>query len=132
LTRPTRGAPGGRRAEGKIALISLGCAKNLVDSEVMLGALLSANYPIKNSASEADIIIEAVTENMDVKKQVFREIDLLCAKEIIFASNTSGLSITEIASATQAVDDAVRAARAVVHGHVLERLGREAREEPLD
>ncbi|MCK7480410.1 MAG: hypothetical protein M0C28_26570 [Candidatus Moduliflexus flocculans] len=44
LTRPTRGAPGGRRAGGTVALISLGCAKNLVDSEVMLGALKAAGY----------------------------------------------------------------------------------------
>jgi ribosomal protein S12 methylthiotransferase len=56
LTRPTRGAPGGRRA-GKIALITLGCAKNLVDSEVMLGALKRAGYSIAGRAEEADIVI---------------------------------------------------------------------------
>ena len=44
MTRPTRGAPGVRRAPKKIALVSLGCAKNLVDSEVMLGALKRAGY----------------------------------------------------------------------------------------
>ena len=53
------------------------------------------------AVQDADIVIEAVTENMDVKKQVYGEIDLLCTKETILASNTSGLSITEIASVTQ-------------------------------
>jgi ribosomal protein S12 methylthiotransferase len=56
LTRPARGAPGGWRA-GKIALISLGCAKNLVDSEVMLGVLKKAGYAIAIEAAEAEVII---------------------------------------------------------------------------
>jgi 3-hydroxybutyryl-CoA dehydrogenase len=49
----------------------------------------------------ADVVIEAVVENMDLKKQVYKELDQLCVKEAILASNTSGLSITEIASATK-------------------------------
>lgn len=49
----------------------------------------------------ADLVIEAIIENMDLKKQVYRELDQLCSKETILASNTSGLSITEIASATK-------------------------------
>ena len=56
MTRPTRGAPGGRRA-GTIALISLGCAKNLVDSEVMLGTLKRAGYSISGRAEDAGVII---------------------------------------------------------------------------
>jgi len=56
LTRPTRGAPGGRRA-GKIALISLGCAKNLVDSEVMLGAFKRAGYTPVGRAEDADCVV---------------------------------------------------------------------------
>jgi ribosomal protein S12 methylthiotransferase len=57
LTRPTRGAPGGRRAAQRIALVSLGCAKNLVDSEVMLGALKKAGFSFASRAEDADIII---------------------------------------------------------------------------
>ncbi|HSA95151.1 MAG TPA: 30S ribosomal protein S12 methylthiotransferase RimO [Acidobacteriota bacterium] len=56
MTRPTRGAPGGRRA-GTIALISLGCAKNLVDSEVMLGALKRSGYAVTDRAETADLIV---------------------------------------------------------------------------
>ena len=47
------------------------------------------------------VVIEAVMENMDLKKQVYKELDQLCAKETILATNTSGLSITEIASMTK-------------------------------
>jgi 3-hydroxybutyryl-CoA dehydrogenase len=49
----------------------------------------------------AEIVIEAVIENMDLKKQVYKELDQLCARDTILATNTSGLSITEIASITK-------------------------------
>ncbi len=49
----------------------------------------------------AEIVIEAVIENMDLKKQVYKELDQRCAKDTILATNTSGLSITEIASMTK-------------------------------
>jgi len=49
----------------------------------------------------AQVVIEAVIESMDLKKQVYKELDQLCAKETILATNTSGLSITEIASMTK-------------------------------
>jgi 3-hydroxybutyryl-CoA dehydrogenase len=48
----------------------------------------------------AEVVIEAVVENMDLKKGVYKELDQLCTPETILASNTSGLSITEIASVT--------------------------------
>jgi 3-hydroxybutyryl-CoA dehydrogenase len=49
----------------------------------------------------AQVVIEAVIENMDLKKQVYKELDQLCPKDTILATNTSGLSITEIASMTK-------------------------------
>ncbi len=55
----------------------------------------------------AQVIIEAVIENMDLKKQVYKELEQLSAKETIFASNTSGLSITEIASVTKRPDKVI-------------------------
>jgi ribosomal protein S12 methylthiotransferase len=57
LTRPARGAPGVRRPPKKIALVSLGCAKNLVDSEVMLGALKKAGYNFVPRPEDADVVI---------------------------------------------------------------------------
>jgi 3-hydroxybutyryl-CoA dehydrogenase len=49
----------------------------------------------------ADVVIEAVIENMELKRKVYQELDRLCAPQTILASNTSGLSITEIASVTK-------------------------------
>lgn len=51
--------------------------------------------------SEADMVIEAVVENMAVKKQIFAELDHICKDQTILASNTSSLSISEIAAATR-------------------------------
>lgn len=48
--------------------------------------------------SEADVVIEAVLEKMEVKAAVFKELEKYCRQDTIFASNTSSLSITEIAS----------------------------------
>jgi 3-hydroxybutyryl-CoA dehydrogenase len=48
----------------------------------------------------ADLIIEAIFENVQVKKQLFKELDKICKKECIFASNTSTIPITDLASAT--------------------------------
>lgn len=50
------------------------------------------------SVADADFIIEAVSEDMELKKQIFKRIDQIVNDEAIIVSNTSGLSITEIAS----------------------------------
>jgi 3-hydroxybutyryl-CoA dehydrogenase len=50
---------------------------------------------------ESDILIEAIIENMEEKKKLFRELDKLCPEHTIFASNTSSLSITEMAQVTK-------------------------------
>jgi 3-hydroxybutyryl-CoA dehydrogenase len=52
--------------------------------------------------SDCDIIIEAIIENLDTKRDTYRQLDQLCKPETIFASNTSSLSITEMMTATQA------------------------------
>ena len=53
---------------------------------------------------DADLIIEAATENMEAKKALFKELDELVKPEAIIATNTSSLSITEIAAATNRPD----------------------------
>ena len=55
----------------------------------------------------ADLIIEAVLENMELKKQIFVQLDGLCSPAAILASNTSTLSPTEIASATKRPDKVI-------------------------
>jgi len=54
--------------------------------------------------ADADLIIEAATEDMEAKKALFKELDELCKPDTILATNTSSLSITEIASATNRPD----------------------------
>lgn len=60
-----------------------------------------------SSLKDADVVIEAIIEKMDVKKKVFKELDALCEDKTIFASNTSGLSITELGASTDRADRVV-------------------------
>ena len=57
-----------------------------------------------NIIADADLVIEAATEDMEAKKALFAELDQLCKPETIIATNTSSLSITEIAAATNRPD----------------------------
>jgi 3-hydroxybutyryl-CoA dehydrogenase len=52
--------------------------------------------------ADCDIIIEAIIENLDEKRNTYKQLDALCKPETIFASNTSSLSITEMMTATSA------------------------------
>jgi 3-hydroxybutyryl-CoA dehydrogenase len=56
---------------------------------------------------EADFVIEVVFEDLDLKKKVFKELDELTRKDVILATNTSSMSITEIATATTRQDKVV-------------------------
>ncbi len=57
--------------------------------------------------ADTDLVIEAATEDMDSKKALLAEIDALCKPETIFATNTSSLSITELAAATKRPDKVI-------------------------
>jgi 3-hydroxybutyryl-CoA dehydrogenase len=56
------------------------------------------------AAADADLVVEAAIENLEIKKSVFAELDALCKPETILASNTSSISITAIAAATKRPD----------------------------
>ncbi|GAB4407962.1 MAG: 3-hydroxybutyryl-CoA dehydrogenase [Anaerolineales bacterium] len=58
-------------------------------------------------AATAHFVVEAVVENVDVKRKVFAQLDGLCAPEVILATNTSSISITEIAAATKRPDKVI-------------------------
>ena len=60
-----------------------------------------------NIIADADLVIEAATEDMEAKKALFAELDKLCKPETIIATNTSSLSITEIAAATTRPDKVI-------------------------
>ena len=56
------------------------------------------------AAADADLVVEAAIENLEIKKSVFAELDSICKPETILASNTSSISITAIAAATKRAD----------------------------
>ncbi|MGL4572193.1 MAG: 3-hydroxybutyryl-CoA dehydrogenase [Clostridium sp.] len=60
-----------------------------------------------NLAADCDLVVEAAIENMKIKKEIFAELDKICKPETILASNTSSLSITEVASATNRADKVI-------------------------
>jgi len=66
---------------------------------------------LEEAVGEADFVLEAVPEIMDLKKEVFKNLDRLAPPQAILASNTSGLSITEIGSVTQRPGKTI-----IVHG----------------
>ena len=59
---------------------------------------------LSNAVKDAEMIIEVVPEIMDLKKKVYAELDKVASSEVIFASNTSTLPITEIANTTSRPD----------------------------
>ncbi len=59
---------------------------------------------LKTAASDADVVIEAIVENLDLKKKVYAELDRICKPDCVFGSNTSSISITDMASATKRTD----------------------------
>jgi 3-hydroxybutyryl-CoA dehydrogenase len=64
-------------------------------------ALLQTTTDLDNAAPAADFVIEAIPEKIDLKIDLFRQLDQIAPKHAIFATNTSSLSITEMAGATQ-------------------------------
>ncbi|MFD0711200.1 3-hydroxyacyl-CoA dehydrogenase family protein [Paenibacillus sp. GCM10027626] len=72
----------------------------LTQSEKKL--IMNRIHPVERFSAipECDIVIETVTENMERKREVFAQLDKLCEPDVILASNTSTLSLTEIAGFT--------------------------------
>ena len=60
-----------------------------------------------DALADVHVVIEAIPENMVMKKKVFQQIESICNKEAILATNTSSLSITEIASVTNRAEKVV-------------------------
>lgn len=60
-----------------------------------------------DAASGAELVIEAATENLDIKLELFEKLDKACAPDVILATNTSSLPITKVASATNRPDKVI-------------------------
>lgn len=79
--------------------------KGRTSPEVTEGVLarISVSSDLQD-ASQADLVIEAISEHKENKKRLFRELDRLCAPSAILATNTSSIPITELAAATNRPD----------------------------
>jgi 3-hydroxybutyryl-CoA dehydrogenase len=62
---------------------------------------------LESAVVDADLVVEAATENMQIKLDLFKKLDLYCKPESILASNTSSISITRIAEATRRADKVI-------------------------
>ncbi len=78
-------------------------AKNLLSDEAKTNALknITAETSLTAGVQQADLVIEAATENMELKLKIFKELDDAAPANCILATNTSSISITKIASITQ-------------------------------
>lgn len=56
---------------------------------------------LKDGVSDMDLVVEAATENLDIKLKIFEDLDAICKAETILATNTSSISITQIGAATK-------------------------------
>lgn len=71
-------------------------AKGKMDQASADAILAKITTGVKTICTECDLVVEAALEVMDIKKQTFKELQDICKKDCIFATNTSSLSITEI------------------------------------
>lgn len=76
------------------------------DAEALLNRISTATT-LADTVKEAQLVIEAIPENLELKKKVFAELDELCSPDTILSSNTTELSITNIASATERPDKVI-------------------------
>ncbi|HIV16537.1 MAG TPA: 3-hydroxybutyryl-CoA dehydrogenase [Candidatus Alectryocaccobium stercorigallinarum] len=78
------------------AALSKRVAKGKMEQSKADEILSKITTGVKDICTDCDLIVEAAIENVDIKKQTFKELNAICKPECIFATNTSSLSITEI------------------------------------
>lgn len=76
------------------------------DKEKALGNILTFTN-LGSAVKESQLVVEAVTENRDLKKKIFTQLDAECHPAVILATNTSSISITEIAATTSRADKVI-------------------------
>jgi 3-hydroxybutyryl-CoA dehydrogenase len=84
-------------------------AKALITEDIKALALknIQTFTDIKSGVENSDLVIEAATENLSIKLEIFKNLDQYCKKEAILASNTSSISIGKIASVTNRADKVI-------------------------
>ena len=92
---------GARLEESLSKLVS----RNRLDADKKSAILSAITFTTDISwAADADLVIEAAVEKLDIKQRIFAELDEFCRADTIFATNTSSISITDIAAATRRPD----------------------------
>lgn len=78
-------------------------AKEVVDEAKKEATLanITTYTNVKDGVTDTDLVVEAATENLDIKLKIFRDLDEICKPETILATNTSSISITQIGAATK-------------------------------
>ena len=84
-------------------------AKGTLTAEAKAGTLknIVSHTSLVDSVKHADLVVEAATENVELKKNIFRDIDTFCPPSAILATNTSSISITMIAAVTKRPDKVI-------------------------
>jgi 3-hydroxybutyryl-CoA dehydrogenase len=77
------------------------------DQKAQTLANLSTHSNMTNGVKGVELVVEAATENVDLKLKIFKELDALTSPEVILATNTSSISITKIASVTNRPDKVI-------------------------
>ena len=97
------------KAKGKVtAGLSRRVEKGKIPLEEMETVLSRMNWSTDlELAGDSDFVIEAIIENIEAKKEVFQKLDSICPPETILATNTTALSVSDIASATQRPDKVI-------------------------
>src|SRR5688572_14700645 len=81
-------------------------SKQLITEDTKKQALANIKTftSVQEGVKNCDLVVEAATENVDLKLKLFKDLDSFCKPEAILASNTSSISITKIASVTKRPD----------------------------
>jgi 3-hydroxybutyryl-CoA dehydrogenase len=81
-------------------------SKSLITEELKISALnhIQTFTDTQSGVLNSDLVIEAATENLEIKLEIFKNLDKFCKPEAILASNTSSISISKIASVTRRAD----------------------------
>ena len=84
-------------------------AKEKITEEVKQSTLKNIHTftDLKNGVTDSDLVVEAATENVDLKLSIFKQMDEFSGKDAILATNTSSISLTKIAAVTQRPDKVI-------------------------
>jgi len=90
--------------KGLLRLVEKGKIEQSEKDSILSRITKTTDY---HDASDCELVLEAIVENMEIKKELFRALDAICMPDAIFATNTSSLSVTELACSVQRSDKVI-------------------------